>query len=827
MAALPLHDPVHIFALVMLVILVVPTLCRLARVPSSFGLILIGIVLGPHGLALLERDATMRLLGTVGLLYIMFQAGLEIDLQEFLRHRGNSLVFGFLTFIFPMALGIAAALLLLDLGVLPAVLLGSLFASHTLLTFPTVSRLGLARTPLVATVVGGTMLTDTAAFVVLAAVAALSRGDSSLGFWVRFLVSASLASVLALWGLSRLGRWFLRHAATDDTVEYVFALTAVFASAVLLQVAGLEPIIGAFLAGLALNRLVPENSILMNRIRFVGNALFIPFFLITVGMLVNPRLPFESHDAARVALVMSGVALLSKAMAAGLTRRLLGYDRDEGGLMYGLSVNQAAATLAAVMVGFELGLFSEAVVTGTVLMILVTCFAGAWVTDLFAGRLARRQVRRSFEGSAPCDRIMVPLANPATAGALIELALLLRRPGSQEPLYPAAVVPEGPHGMLRAVAEAENMLGGVVVHAVAAGVPVFPVTRVDTNVATGLCRAMTDFRAATAVMGWNGEVSSLQRVFGRVLDQLLDQSLQMLMVYRAAGPLRAVQRLIVLEPPLVDRHPGMAVVKQCLVGLSQQLGAGLHRLCLADAVASWPAAAAGAGVRVLPSWSAALSTLAELAPGPGDAVVVLAVRRGALGWQPALDRLPRQAAGRFADVNLIIAYPPEGDQAASPAAAPAAAAAAAPLVRPEDVRVDLDRTELDGAVEALLEIALAGEPQALAQVLRQCRDAAVPAPLELVPGVVLVHLHVRAAAALAESRVLLGLNPRGFAVRGSDSPASCLFLLLSPADQPVEVHLRKLAAIAGCLRDPARRRGLLEAPDAVAAAAALAAPAAP
>lgn len=822
MAVLPIHDPVQIFALVMLVILAVPVLCRVARVPPAFGLILAGVVLGPHVLNALERDATMRLLGTVGLLYIMFQAGLEIDLHQFLRQRSHSALFGTLTFAIPMAIGVPAAILILRMDPLSAVLLGSMFASHTLLTFPTVSRLGLAKSRPVATIVGGTMLTDTAAFVVLAAIAAMTRGDPNVHFWLRFVGCAVLATVLVLWGLSRLGRWFLRHVATDDTVEYVFALTAVFACAVLLQAAGMEAIIGAFLAGLALNRLVPENGVLMNRVRFVGSALFIPFFLISVGMLVNPRLPFESRAAALVALVMTTVALFAKWLAADLSRRLLRYDKDEGGLLLGLSVNQAAATLAAVMVGFELGLFSEAIVTGTVLMILVTCFAGAWITDHYALRCARRLAQRPAGSAAPVDRIMVPLANPSTADRLMGLALLVRQPGSHEPVYPLAVVPESPERTRAAVAEAEHMLGSAVVHAVAAAVPVIPVTRVDANVATGICRAMMDVRAAGAVIGWTGEVSSLQRVFGRVLDQLLDQSEQMLLVYRATAPMNTVQRLLVLQAPLVGRHPGMGVVKHCLQGLAAQLGASLQLLQVrGDEGGDWPRAAPPPTPVALPSWAVALPSLDRLQPGPTDAIVLLSARRGALGWQPALDRLPRLLAARYRDTNLIVAYPPEGQGTPEPAGAVLSEAAeSAGLVTPADVILGLDGLSVEDGVDRLLRHALATRSDAIAAIAPQRDGPAAPPPLELVPGAILVHIHVTARDALAGSRVLVGINRSGFALSGSTRPAECLFLLLSPVDQPAEVHLQKLAAIARCLRTSGRLARVLAAQSAADVAAA-------
>ena len=411
-AALPLRDPVAVFTAVLLVLLAAPLVAR-RGVPASVVLLVAGVALGPNALGVLDRDPTMVLLGTVGLLYIMFLAGLEIDLHEFVRHRRQSLIFGLLTFALPQLVGTAVGKLALGFGWPGAVLLGSVFASHTLLAYPAAARLGLSRETSVTTAVGATILTDTLALLVLAVVATGARTGEGADPWVLVRVTGALAAfgALVLWGVPRLGAWFLRRAAQDATVEFVFVLTTVFACALAVEGLGIEPIIGAFLAGLALNGLVPEGGALANRISFFGNAMFVPFFLLSTGMLVDLSAFAGGPDAGRswaVAGAMVAVILTTKGAAAWATRPAFGYTAAQARLVFGLTVPQAAATLAAVLVGVEVGLFGPAVLNGTIAMVLVTCLVGPWLVET-----AGRQVAASggAHGGGAC-------AEPAAGVAL-------------------------------------------------------------------------------------------------------------------------------------------------------------------------------------------------------------------------------------------------------------------------------------------------------------------------------------------------------------------------------------------------------------------------
>lgn len=350
---LPLKNPVLLFSLILFIILFAPILLNKLRIPHLIGLIIAGAIIGPNGLNLIARDMSIILFGTVGLQYIMFLAGLEIDLAEFKKNSSKSLVFGLLTFSIPMILGTVVGLYLLHFSMATSVLLASMFASHTLIAYPLVSKLGIAKNRAVTVAVGGTMITDTLALLVLAVIAGMQTGEINQEFWIRLGFSVVMFGLVVMLIFPIIGRWFFKR--YDDNIsQYIFVLAMVFLGCTLAELAGIEAIIGAFLAGLALNRLIPHTSPLMNRIEFVGNALFIPFFLIGVGMLIDYKAFVKDWGTIQVAGIMTIVAIVGKYLPAYITQKLFGYTRDERRLIFGLSNAQAAATLAAVLVGFNI-----------------------------------------------------------------------------------------------------------------------------------------------------------------------------------------------------------------------------------------------------------------------------------------------------------------------------------------------------------------------------------------------------------------------------------------------------------------------------------------
>jgi Kef-type K+ transport system membrane component KefB/nucleotide-binding universal stress UspA family protein len=787
------------FALVMVLLLIAPLLSLRLRLPDIAGIIVAGVIVGEHGLGLFNLDQTFQLLGKVGLLYLMFLAGLEINLNDFQRYKKPGLVFGTLTFLIPQVLGALGAHWWLGFTWPQAILLASMFASHTLIPFPIIQRFGLGRNRAVTTTIGGTILTDTAALLVLAVI--VKSGGDGVGpaFWIRLGLSLAALVFGSIVLLPRLGYWFFRRAAPDGAAEFIFVLAATFLVAYAAELAGVEPIIGAFLAGLALSPVVPGRGVLMSRLHFVGYALFIPFFLLSVGMRVNLRVLFTGLDGWLVALYMVGGVTACKWMAAKLSGRILGYTRDETGLLFGLSVNQAAATLAAVLVGVRVGIFGDAVLNGTILMILVTCLIGPWITEKCARRMAEGE---ELQPSAPrheSGRILIPLVSPLHVDAITDLALMLRPDRCEEPIYPLHVAFTGPDDPDR-VAEAERLLGGAVARAEAAGVHAIPLARLDSSVAGGILNAAVEFRACAIVMGWHPR-TRVASLLQSIPDRVITQSTQAVLVYRTGLKLSTTKRLWVLAPPLIEHHAGLPNALQLARRIATHASAQVL-LAATDktrkAIDSLPGKRPATGsskIPSLPAWGDVLREFSD-AVAEGDALLLLSVRRGHLAWQPSLERLPIDWAQRWPQANLMVMFPPllSGDtdeedamDAASPEEKPVR-----PL--PPMVTVRIATEDLDKALRELLHGVLADQRADVGPLAAQLRRSP---PVPLSDQVALLHLHT---PLVDTARIAVGIRPEGFALDGFDVPPGELVLLLSPRAGTPEQHLRILAAITRAVR---------------------------
>ena len=398
--ALPLQNPVTLFLLVLFIILVAPSLMNRLRLPGIVGYILAGVLVGPYGLHLLARNAAMELLATIGLLYIMFLAGLQLDMRDFRQKRNRSLIFGLLTFAIPILLGFPVCLYLLHQPLLAALLTASMFATHTLIAYPIVTRYHINNNEAVAVAVGGTILTDTAVLLIFSVIMGARHGQLNLAFWLHLVGygGAFLLIILLLvpWVSSRL----LPHL-KGEAPSFIYILLIVFLAAFLAQLAGLEPIIGAFTAGMVLNRFVPAGSALMGRVSFTGNALFIPFFLISVGMLVDLRVLLNGTFALIVAGSLTLVALAGKWLAAWAGQRFFRYDRVQRQLLFGLSSSHAAATMAIILAGYNAGIIGDAILNGTILLIMVTCLVASFVTQHAARAIAGRHPATAIDRGPP------------------------------------------------------------------------------------------------------------------------------------------------------------------------------------------------------------------------------------------------------------------------------------------------------------------------------------------------------------------------------------------------------------------------------------------
>src|SRR5690606_14978298 len=402
------------FCLILSIILFAPIVLNRFKIPGIIGLILSGMLIGPYGLFLIQKNSAVDLFSTIGLLYIMFIAGLELDMAEFNKHKYRSLIFGFFTFIFPIAIGLPVCYYLLGYEFNTSLLIASMFATHTLIAYPIANRLGIVKNQAVAVTVGGTILTDTAVLLILAIVSGTATGQATSQLWTRLLISIACFAAIVYFVIPRIASWFFRRLEDEKNAHFIFVLLVVFLVAFIAELAGLEPIIGAFAAGLTLNRLIPHTSSLMNRIEFVGNALFIPFFLISVGMLIDFRVLTNGPQALIVAFTLTTVALLGKWGAAQVAGRIFGYTPEQRGIVFGLSSAHAAATLAVILVGYNIGIIDDAVLNGTIVLILITCIVASFVTERAGREVALHMDNEPQQAVTSSQRILVPIANPDT-----------------------------------------------------------------------------------------------------------------------------------------------------------------------------------------------------------------------------------------------------------------------------------------------------------------------------------------------------------------------------------------------------------------------------
>lgn len=562
---LPLTNPVLKFLLILVIILFAPIILNKIKIPHLLGLIIAGAVIGPYGINLMERDSSIILSGTAGLLYIMFLAGLEIDLGDFKKNSKKSLVFGLYTFVIPMTLGILSGLYVLGFSIATSVLLASMFASHTLIAYPLVSKLGVAKNKAVNITVGGTMITDTLALLVLAVIVGMTTGEVNTEFWVRLSVSILLFGLIVMLLFPIIGRWFFKR--FDDNVsQYIFVLVMVFLGAVLAEMAGIEAIIGAFLAGLALNRLIPHTSPLMNRIEFVGNAIFIPFFLIGVGMLIDYRAFFKDFDTIKVASVMIVVATSAKFLAAWLTQKTYKFSVDERRLIFGLSNAQAAATLAAVLVGYNIitgetttgepiRLLNESILNGTILMILFTCTIASFVAQKGAKNIALSESTDVADGEESQEKILIPINNLETTDELVNLGVTIKSKKNKDGLYALNIVD---NNILEGSADkqAKKILNKAAVTASATDNLIHELLRYDLNIVNGITSVAKEHKITDLILGLHVNKGISDSFLGNLTDGILTKCNATTLVYKPAQPFGTIKRHIIIVPENAEKEIG-------------------------------------------------------------------------------------------------------------------------------------------------------------------------------------------------------------------------------------------------------------------------------
>lgn len=665
---LPLADPVLKFLLILLIILAAPLLLNKLRIPHLLGLIIAGAIIGPHGFNLVLRDSSIILSGTAGLLYIMFLAGLEIDMADFKRNSTKSLAFGMYTFLIPMILGTVVGIWVLRFNVLTSVLLASMFASHTLIAYPIISKLGISKNKAVSITVGGTMITDTLALLVLTIIVGMATGQVNDMFWIRLGVSILIFALIVLFGFPFIGRWFFKHV-HDNISQYIFVLVMVFLGSFLAQVAGMEAIIGAFLSGLALNRLIPQSSPLMNRVEFVGNAIFIPFFLLGVGMLIDYRTFFTSFETIKVGLIMIIVATAAKYIAAWMTQKTFHLSTDQRSVIFGLSNAQAAATLAAVMVGYNvitgtdangepIRLLNESVLNGTILMILVTCTIASFAAQKGAHNIAAQDISDKEENKKESEHILIPVSNEETVEELVNLSLAIKSPQNKNGLFALKVI-DNHHSDEKALKQSRRVLQTAVNTAAATDTRMKDLLRYDLSVSNAIASVVKEREITDLVVGLHKEKDIPAAFLGHIVESVLAESSVSTFIYKPAQPISTVRRHLIIIPELAEKEIGFNQIIFRLRNVTQNTGAATvfyGSEATLNALKKLLAKKSGEASYIeFNDWDDFLIVFRDIKPD--DTMWIILSRKEGLSYAPAMACIPKYLNKYFQANSFVLAYP--------------------------------------------------------------------------------------------------------------------------------------------------------------------------
>ena len=661
-AFFPVTEPTWIFLGVLSIVLFAPLLFNKLRMPHIIGMILAGLLIGPNGLNILERDDSFELFGKVGLYYIMFLASLEINMQEMKQAKGGALLMGLAVFVIPIALGLVANIFILEYSIIASVLLASMYASYTLISYPIVARYGLSRLRCVNFVVGGTIITDTLTLFVLAVVAGTFSGEADVWFVLLMLVKLLLVSGVIIFIFPRIARYFFRNY-NDSVIQYIFVMMMLFLGAGMMELAGMEGILGAFITGLVLNRLIPHSSPLMRRIDFVGNAIFIPFFLIGVGMMIDISVLFKGGSSLMVATVMVVTALAGKWLASFLVSKVYRMSSGERNLMFGLSTSQAAATLAAAIVGHSIvlsdgsRLLNEDVLNGTILLILVTCIVSSITSDRASRKLILSGKVLNNPTVVSSKKTLLALANPNMVDRLMDLALLVRKENSQIPLSAITVVLDEDKQRQQQGSKVLDQAANI---AASVNVPLLTKMRLTTNLAHGIVHEVKENDYRELILGFHKKETANDTFLGNVLPEVLNSLDCQVVMARMNIPLNTVRAIHITFPAKAEFEAGFSYWVEETTRMASGLGCRIMYHGHPDTLAK---------IKLELKKYAPIDASFFETDGGNDLkrlskiihkdhlLIIVSARRGSISFRPSLDHIFVQLQRDYQETSILLIYP--------------------------------------------------------------------------------------------------------------------------------------------------------------------------
>ena len=654
LVTLPLTDPIEIFLIVLMIILCAPILNKI-RIPHIIGLILAGMILGPYGFNVLDYDKSFELFGKVGILYIMFQAGLEIDLVTFKQNKTSGILFGIYTFLIPMIMGTLGNKYILNLNWTESILIASMYASHTLIAYPIVSRMGIIKNRSISITIAGTIITVAASLIVLAIVIASTKGTMNAEYWIKFCIKTIFFSIIVFLLLPRISKYFLQKLNTG-TSQYIFVLTIIFIASLCAQFAGLEGILGAFFAGLILNRLIPSVSPLMNRIEFVGNAIFIPFFLIGIGMIINIRAFVTDFHAIFVAVVMTIIAIVTKWLPAKLTQITSHLNKNEGNLIFGLSSAQAAATLAAAMIGYQIGLINSEVLNGTVIMILLTCTISSVVTEHASRKIAISESKRDLNRQkVGIPKVLIPISNPQTMPLLIDISNLIKPKEEKKSLFALQI-----HQNNYTESSAKLMDQAIKIASATENI-MEPIVKSDYNVANCIVETANEKEITDIVIGIHQKANIVDTFLGSKTTALINSTFnQNLIISSTKKPLNTLHRIVTAVPKNAENEIGFEIWFDRIFNICTQLNIKALFFCNEETKKTIKQLCenyefSNVEFKELSSWEDFLIITKEV--NKHDGLAIITARKSTISYNSLFDKIPHYLNKYFAETNFLLIYP--------------------------------------------------------------------------------------------------------------------------------------------------------------------------
>ncbi|MCC8113480.1 MAG: cation:proton antiporter [Bacteroidales bacterium] len=662
-------QPVAIFCIVLVIILAAPLLLNRLKIPHIIGMIVAGVVVGPYGFDILDRDSSFAIFGQVGLLYLMFLAGLEIDMFHLKLNLKRGLLFGLFTLLVPLILGVVTSVWLLRLDWLTSLLLGSMYASHTLIAYPVATRYGITRAPAVLIAIVGTIIAVIGALLVLGATISVEReGSFNPSALFKMLGLLAIYCLFILYTYPRLTRLFFKHVA-DKVTQYVYVLAMVFFAAVGAQLIGLEAVLGAFFAGLVLNRYVPSGSSLMASIEFVGNALFIPYFLISVGMMINVRVIMDASTLA-VSGIMLAVALVSKWLPAYLAQRINRLSKASRGVMFGLTTAHTAVALAVVTLGFSLGMLSEQILNSTVLVILVTCALAPMFTASAAAKLKVEMLESDARNGADdmrqqrVNNTLISVGSPIVAQSLVDLAMLMRNQRGRHNYYAIHVRTDN---SATSKAVSLNALETAQKAGAAANTKVETLDRYDLNVVTGIINAMNERDITEVIVGIHRRSTVIDTFLGNNIGQLLRATNKMVIITRCFIPPNTLTRIVVYVPQKAQYESGFNRWVRLIARLASQIGCRVIFCCSAEVqplirgIIHHENCGVRSEYRTVEQWDDFIVISNEVLDD--DLFVLIGARANSVSYSSELADIPSFLQKYFSQNNLLFIYPEQfGEQ---------------------------------------------------------------------------------------------------------------------------------------------------------------------